>query len=280
MSFLSAPKVPSPASIAKAQVNAAKQIAPINFNYANPNTTDIYGNTVNYSQSGTDAQGNPIISAVANLSPEQQALLNQLIGARSGIGVAGQNLASNIGANYGNIPDFSNSADSLTREMVGREAAIMDPYYTQQNNFLENRLRNQGLTPGTPAFDQAMRTLQQNQNQSRGQFVNQAWNSAFQNAVTGYKTPLEAIASIMGMMGPMIGGVGTKGIGQAAAPDMNAAFQNQFNNQTAQNNAMWQAIGQIAGTAMGLPTGVGSATIGSSLGSSLGAGLSSILGLV
>lgn len=282
MSFASglfAPKPPSPAEQAAAQINVNRQTTAMNLAAGRPNQRTPFG-SIDYTQSGTDAFGNPTWTATSSLTPENQALLDQLLSSQRNVGTAGGNLSQNIANNYGDIPDFGTAASSLTTQMMNRQAAYMDPYYRQQNENLENRLRNQGITPGTPAFDRAMRTLLQTQNESRGQFLNQAQPIAFSQAVQQYQTPLNTIEQIMKMTQPHnIDPTQVAQIGQNQSPNMAQIMQNNYNSELARNNAMWGGIGQIGGAILGLPTGTGANTIGSSLGRSVGSGLSSMMGI-
>lgn len=280
MAFLTGPKIPSPQAQAAAQIDVNKKTTAMNLAAGRPDQITPTG-SIKYTQSGTDQFGNPTWTATSELSPENKALLDRLLSSRGDVAEAGGNLAQNIAGAYGDIPDFGEAASSLTNKMLTRQAAYMDPYYKQQTENLENKLRNQGLIPGTPAFDRAMRTLLQTQNESRGQFLNQAQPIAFAQAMQNYQKPLDVIQQIMGMTGPMgIDPTQIAGIGQNTSPNMSQIMQNNYQAKLAQNNAMWQAIGSIVSGGMGLPTGVGSSTIGSTLGAQAGAGLSSMLGIV
>lgn len=54
------------------------------------------------------------------------------------------------------IPDQNNIGDTLYRS----QTRYMDPQFQQQGNALESKLVNQGLRPGTEAYDTAMRNFQ------------------------------------------------------------------------------------------------------------------------
>lgn len=267
MSFLSAPKPPNPEKVAAAQAKQNQVTIAANLAAARPDQITPTG-SIKYRQTGVDSFGNPTWEATSALSSDQQALLDRLEQSQQGLGQIGGQLVSNLaGAGYGEVPDFGTAAGSLTNQMLSRQAAYMDPYYEQQNQNLDAKLRNQGLEPGTPAYDRAVRTLRQTQNESRGQFLNQAQNQAFQQAVQNYQIPLDTIQRIMGITGPAgINLANLPGVGQASSPDMANIYQQNYQNKLAQNNALWSGINSLVTGGMNL------------IDPDSGAGLSSMMG--
>lgn len=151
---------------------------------------------------GTDANGNPVYTADTKLSPEQQALLNQLQSSQYGLGQAGGNLVNDASAMYSEAPDFSETAGTQTRINMERNLGYLNPFFTQQTDQLDNQLRNQGLMPGTEAYKRATRSLQDNQNQSVMKFLNDTQSQSFDQAQKQYNQPIDTISKILGLSQP------------------------------------------------------------------------------
>ena len=121
-----------------------------------------YG-SLQYTQTGTDAQGNPIWSANQTLSPQLQALTQQSL---SGLQQSLTNPA------YGINPGQTYSEAIMQR---------LQPQQQQAQGRLSAQLANQGIMPGSEAYNRAM-TLQ-------GQTQNDQLTSAI---VGGMQTGLQA----------------------------------------------------------------------------------------
>ena len=131
-----------------------------------------YGN-LQYSQTGTDANGNPIWSANQTLSPELQNLTQQSL----------QNLRTSL-----NNPAYGvNAGQTATDAIMSR----LQPQIQHQNEVSDQQLANQGILPGTEAYNRAKTQLAQQQNDlltsaqtagiNAGLNVNQAQNQTAAN---------------------------------------------------------------------------------------------------
>lgn len=181
-----------------------------------------YGN-LNYTQS-TDASGNPTWTATQSLSPELQNLANTSI----------SNLqASQANPLYGINPG-ENYSDAIMRRL--------QPQMAQSAEAQKAALANQGIVPGTVAYDNAMRTFNQGQND--------LLTSA---QIQGMNTGLQA-QQLQGQQAGQIKSLTTPSFINApqqaavAGPDYMGALQTQTNaNIAAQNAALGQATNQTAG---------------------------------
>ena len=115
------------------------------------NQSTPYSN-LNYTQTGTDANGNPIWSA-------NQTLAGPLAGAQSSLA---QGVANQAAQGFNpNTPSVGINPGQLYSD------AIMQRLQPQQAHAQEQQaasLANQGIAPGTDAYNNAMRTFQQGQN--------------------------------------------------------------------------------------------------------------------
>lgn len=276
------PKVPSAQDTAStaAQYNLNALRTNLSANRLNQQTP--YA-SVNYTQSGTDAFGNPTYSVQTQLTPDQQRILDQLENTQIGIGGTAGSLAASLAGTHGAAPDFSDQAGSLTRTMLDRQLGYLNPYYTAQQENLEAQLRNQGLQPGTPAYDRALRTLRQTQNESIGQFLNSAQSLAFNQAVTSYQQPVEMLQRLMGLSQPQgnLGFQNVPGVNMANVDfggiqnQTQAALNERYKQEAAQHNAFLNAIGSGLSTIMGAPSG----SLFGNIGGATAGGLSNLLGL-
>lgn len=121
-----------------------------------------------------------------NLSPEQQALLQQLQGTQT---TAGQQAGTLLtGAGYGQQDPadvIGNATQGNTAALIAGQMKQLAPQQQQQREQLDTALRNQGINPGSPAYNQQMRQYDININNNNAanasQFENQAYNQAAQN---------------------------------------------------------------------------------------------------
>ena len=181
-----------------------------------------YGN-LDYTQNGTDSQGNPTWTAATTLSPVGQQLLdaqnNTSLGLSDLFGTQLGNVSNAINAGFNpNVPAIqANLATPQLQTSVGgtgmegwdqASQLIMNrlqPTIEHQNEQSDAQLANQGIVPGTEAYANAKRVLQMGQNDllnqaqvagqgvqqnlfgqnvTAGQFANQAQNQMFGNSVT------------------------------------------------------------------------------------------------
>ncbi len=199
---LSQPNVFNPNDVAALQQQyntgaASESQAGSNYNQSNP-----YGST-NYTQTGTGPGGVPIYSANVSLSPAQQQLLNTLQGTQ---GTAGNQAGSLLtGAAYGSqTPQqaIGNQTQGIEGQITAQEKSYLQPTFDTQTSQLDNQLRNQGLQPGQPGYDNAMRSLTNNQTNQMGNFIAQTQPQVAAQATTQYGLPLSMAESLGGFAAP------------------------------------------------------------------------------
>ncbi len=189
-------------------------------NRVNQNT--LYGG-LNYQQ-GTDANGNPTWTANQTGTNQTQGLVNSSL--------AGLQASINNPA-YGINPGQTYSDAIMQR---------LQPQMAQSAESNKAALANQGIVPGTQAYDNAMRTFQQGQND--------LLTSA---QVQGMNTGLQAQA-LQGTQAGQIKSLTTPNLINApqqaavAGPDYTGALATQTNaNIAAQNAQLGQQTNQTAG---------------------------------
>jgi len=192
-----------------AQANRVNQVTP-------------YGN-LNYTQA-TDAQGNPTWTATQSLSPELQALT--------------QSSLQNLQQSQANPMYGINPGENYSQAIMRR----LQPQMAQSAEQQASNLANQGIVPGTQAYNNAMRTFQQGQNDLLTSAQIQGMNTGLQaQQLQGTQAgQIKSLATPSFINAPQQAAV--------AGPDYMGALQTQTNaNIAAQNAALGQATNQTAG---------------------------------
>ena len=213
------------------------------------NQSTPYSN-LNYTQTGTDANGNPIWSA-------NQSLAGPLAGAQSSLA---QGVANQAAQGFNpNTPSVGINPGQLYSD------AIMQRLQPQQAHAQEQQaasLANQGIAPGTDAYNNAMRTFQQGQNdqltsaQVGGIGVGlQANQQAFNQQLQQANLPYQQLGAFQQATQP--GYVNPYNQQAVSGPDYTNAYSTAQNAQIAQQN---QQIAQQANLQNGL-FGLGSSAI-------------------
>lgn len=148
-----------------------------------------YG-SLTYSQTGTGPNGVPLYSANVSLSPQQQSMFDALQGTKTAAGQQGNALITN--ANYGATDPttaIGNSTNGETSTLLSQFNQSQQPFFTTQRSQLDTQLRNQGLAPGNPAYDNAMRGMDTSITNAEAGATAQFEPQAFSQAQTLYQEP-------------------------------------------------------------------------------------------
>lgn len=225
-----------------------------------------------YQQTGTDAQGNPIWTATQTMSPELQSIYGNL--AQTAQNTYGQafnpNLPS-VGINPGET-----YSDAIMRRLQPTMKA-------QQENF-DVKMANQGVVPGTQAYENAYRNFSQGQNDQLTSAIVGGLNTglaanqqAYNQALSNYQLPLTTLGAVKNLTNPNTTYVNPYNQASTTGPDYLTAYNLQQQNQIAADAA--KQSGQNAVTS-GL-FGLGSSLLGSKTGGDLiSKGLGAVGGLL
>jgi hypothetical protein len=171
-----------------------------------------YG-SLQYTQTGTDAQGNPIWSANQSLSPQLQQLTTQSL---TGL----QNSLTNPA--YGINPGQTYS-DAIMQRLQPQQAHAQEQQAAS--------LANQGIMPGSDAYNNAMRTFNQGQNDQLTSAITGGMNVGLQANTAQNQTA----ANIKSLATP--GYVNPYSQAATSGPDYTGAYATSNAAQIAQNNA-------------------------------------------
>jgi hypothetical protein len=200
----SAPAAPdySGAAQATAQGNLEAARAAAAANRVNQVTP--YGN-LDYTQSGTDPYGNPTWTATTSLSDVGQQLLNNQnqtsLGLGSTINSALGQVQNTMGQAFNpNLPSTGMNPGQSYQDAYMQRLA---PQIAQSRESTTAALANQGIAPGTQAYENAMRQQAIKENDlllgatTQGFGVGQQANQqAYNQALTNYNLPLNTLSAL------------------------------------------------------------------------------------
>jgi hypothetical protein len=240
MSFLSPPSAPNPTQTANAQAAYNQQAATAQQKTNMVNQFDPYGG-LSYTADPNAPGG---YSANINLSPQQQQLLNQLTGSQTALGGAGQTLAGNVAGMYGTAPDLLSQSGQTGQYLQGLFNQYQAPIFQQQQSNLDAQLANQGLTPGSEAYNNAQNLLARNQANATQSFTMGMQPQAFAQALQQYQLPLQTAENLMGAGAPTLPNqafVQTP-TSQIQPPDYQSAVNQQYAAQMANYQNMMKGL--------------------------------------
>jgi hypothetical protein len=126
-----------------------------------------YGN-LTYTQSGTDQYGNPMWTATQELSPEQDRIRMQQAGLNSGLLTTAQrgldyagNLLEKPGIDMSTLPSVGINPGEMYSDAIMRR---LQPQLKMEQGQFDAKMANQGIAPGTEAYNNAKRDFDQTQN--------------------------------------------------------------------------------------------------------------------
>jgi hypothetical protein len=285
-----APPTPDYKGAAIEQGAANLEAARATARLSNPNTYTPYGTQL-ISYDGD------IPTIRQTLTPTAQKTLEAQQGVElslANLGSKGAQTASNVldkpfsfgGPDVQTSLDLSNVAKMpVNAGMTGQEAIMsrLEPSLARQRTSTETNLINQGLRPGTEAYDNAINLLGQQETDARtqavlqglnldiganqqgfgqalesGKFGNTAQQQMLAQAIQGRQMPLNEITALMSgsqIQNPQFGAYSGSTVQAAplfAGAQAQGQFeQNKYNQQVAQNNAMTQGLFSLAGAGAG-----------------------------
>lgn len=295
----SAPSYPDPMTVANATTQTNEQTAAYNKalnlnNYSNP-----FGSQQTV-QTGTDPNtGAPIYSTSVGANQDLSTALSNALGNTKQSANINANALNNmfrIGGEYQGIASGINGLQSglssqaaQQAQQQGQNAAYaaqtqyLDPQFSQQQESLSAQLANQGITPGSQAYNNAMLNFNNQKQQAYSNAQNQAILTGSQIGTQNWQNQLAGVNTQAGLYGLQSQQLGAQsglygqevGIGQlpyqnlnslaslvpgysgtsqsAASPaDISGLYNNQYQSQLAGYNAGQSSSNQMMGGLFGL----------------------------
>lgn len=253
-----APKAPLPpdpvaTAAAQSQMNRETAITQGQLNMVDQTTPE---GSLSYTQNGTWADGTPRFSATQSLSADQQGLRDQQLAFDRKFNEIGLAQTDKIGNILSQPLNLSNEATEARLMELGRKR--LDPALAQQQNDMRTTLVNQGIRPGTEAWDREMTRFDQGRNDAYNQLLLTGRGQAVQEALTERSAPINEITALMGggqVQNPNFvntpqSQVANTDYGQMVYNSANLA-NDAYKQKVGQQNAMIGGIASIAGTALG-----------------------------
>lgn len=264
MSFLfgEKPKAPDPGITAAQQqqynLDAAKTQQKLN----SYDQTNAFG-SVNYVPDASSPSGYRIETS---LNPQSQQFLDTQRG-------TALDLAQNASGMYSKPFDLQAAASPIAGLLNQWKQDYLAPIFKQQDSNIEAKLRNQGLAPGSEAYNNAKNLLARNQGDVTNDYLTKNQGQAFSQALTQYGLPMETLKGLIGTMpgNPTFQSTPTASIQPANYAGLaQKSYENELQNY--ENNV--NNIGKLGTAAIGLAAAP--FTGGTSL---FGAGVNAIKGL-
>lgn len=253
----SAPAAPDYAGAAQATAAGNVEAARV-ATKANRVTQNTPYGSLEYSQDPNDQDK---WTANYNLSPIGQQLLNYQNQASAGMGEELNAATNRVRHTLGPAPDFSSVKD-IQDKSYQAVTSRLDPQWEQRDQMDQTRLRNQGLLPGSEAYENARREF----NQGRNDAYQQANLAAIQTAPQTYQlatalrnqplNELNALRTGSQVTNPTFqqapqqqttAGPNMLGAAQAQYGAANDAYNSQVGQQNAMMSGLFGVGGQIAG---------------------------------
>jgi len=268
----SKPKAPAPINVQQVAgeqktqntANLGQQQA-----YNRPDQQNQFGSTLQWRQTGTDANGNPTFEQTQSLGGTGQQFA-------SGFSGLGQKYIDAANAR----PEDLNSTGAFDRAQQLWESTNA-PILQRQQDALDTKLKNQGFTADSEGYKNAMGDLAKQQGDTRNSAELSWQNSIFNQGLQNRAEQLGELNPGVNYGNQAITG-GFQGTNNLGVPnvDLTSLYnaqqqqaQQNYQNQLQSYNGMLGGIaglgGTIIGSALGGPIG---ASLGGSLGSSLGGG--------
>lgn len=156
--------------------------------------TNPYGSST-YTQTGTWADGTPKFAQTVTLSPEEQRNQNQQWEFDNLVNTLGIDQTKKLSGHLDKPIDLNNEATESRIMELGRKR--LDPMLADRRNALETKLYNQGVMPGTEAYDRAMRADTEGSNDAYNQLLLSGRGQAVQEALTARNQPINEITALM-----------------------------------------------------------------------------------
>jgi hypothetical protein len=189
-----APAAPDPAATTAAAAKANRETAITQFGLNAINQRDPYG-SLQFNQIGTWADGTPRFEAVQSLAPEEQRALDLSRQAQDIYGQAGVQQLQSVRERLATPLSLNNEAvEGRLMELGSRR---LNPVLAERRNAMDTRLRQQGLMPGTQAYDMAMRGIGEAENDAFNQLLLQGRGQAINEILTERASPLNEAAALL-----------------------------------------------------------------------------------
>jgi hypothetical protein len=256
---------PAPDYLGAAKETAAGNLEAARANAAANRVNQVtpYGN-LTYNINGKDSFGNDLYTATQTLTPAQQDILSKqsrlgsglLNTAQQGLDYA-SGLLSRPGVDMSTLPSYGINPGETYSDAIMRRLA---PQIAQESQSSDAQLANQGIAPGTEAYNNAKRTLAMSQNDRQLGAITSGMNvglganqQAFNQQAYNQMQPINVINALR--TGTQVQNPNFVSVPQQAntgGADILGATNAQYTNQLGAYNAKQAANSNMLGGLMNL----------------------------
>jgi hypothetical protein len=190
-------------------------------------------------------------------SPQQQALYNTRTGTQGMFGAAAPGLVSAGASNISAPINLDNSA--VTKQLNDWSAKYQQPLFDQQSSNLEAQLRNQGLTPGSEAYNNAKNLLARNQGDVTNQYMTMNQGQSFDQLLQAFQARQAQGQAQAQLGGTLFGSSAPQGPTQMQTPtaqiqpaNYQGAVQSNYEQQMKNYENTWNNVGKLGAAGVGL----------------------------
>lgn len=250
-----APAAPDPVATANAQAASNVKTSTTQQQLNMVDQTNPYG-TQSYNQTGTWADGTPKFAMNTTLSAPEQRNQDQQWEFDNLTNQLGINQTKKLTGLMDTPFKLGNEATESRLMELGRKR--LDPILSERNAALESKLYNQGVMPGTEAYDRAMRADTQGQNDAYNELL-LSGRALSNNEMTAERNqPINEITALMSggqVNQPQFGNTPQTSVANTdVAGITQQGYENSLLPWKAQNdsrNAMMGGLFSLGGAALG-----------------------------
>jgi len=190
----SPPAPPDPVKTAQAQATSNRDTAITNqqLNMVGQNTP--YG-SLSYEQTGTWSDGTPRYQAITSLSPEEQRNQNQQWEFDNLVNQLGIDQTERLSGHLDSPVKLGNEETEARIYELGSKR--LDPQFSERRDAMESKLYNQGVRPGTEAYDREMSRIGEQENDAYNQLLLSGRGQAVSETLTERNQPINEITALM-----------------------------------------------------------------------------------
>lgn len=190
----SPPTPPDPVATANAQTASNVKTATTQQQLNMVDQTNPYGSST-YTQTGKWEDGTPKFANQVTLSPEEQRNQNQQWEFDDLTNTLGINQTKKLTGLLDTPFKLDNEASESRLMELGRKR--LDPVLAERSSALETKLYNQGVMPGTEAYDRAMRANTEGENDAYNQLLLAGRGQANTELAAERNQPINEITALL-----------------------------------------------------------------------------------
>lgn len=257
MNNVAAPTPPDPNATAAAQTGMNRDTA-LSTQLTNMTNQNTPSGSLNYNQTGNntyvDSTGKtvsiPQFTATQSLSPTEQGIFNTGEQTKQNIAQIGADQSAKIGGILGTNVDLGPNA--VDADLMKLGSARLDPMFAKSDDALRTRLTNQGIMPGSAAWNAEMTQAGQTKNDAYNQLLLTGHQQGVSDILTARNQPINEISSLMSGSQVSQPNFTNTPQTQVAGVDYGSMVNNQYQGQVQQQQIAQSGQNALMGGLFGL----------------------------